>query len=77
MKKCKKYLAVYNSRLDSNGKLPSGKIEDNIIFEVLHDTYQAKAGDREDDSDTKEVEEEVEDGDNETNEAAASGEAVA
>ncbi len=61
---------------DSNGNVPSGKIEDGITFEVLHDLYQAKAGDKEDESDTKEVEEEAEDGDNETNVAAA-GEAVA
>jgi hypothetical protein len=75
LKNCKKYLAIYNSKLDSNGNIPSDKIEDDIIFEVLHDLYQAKAGDKEDESDTKEVEEEAEDGDNESNIAAA-GEAI-
>ena len=37
LKDFKKYLAVYNSKLDSNGCLPFGKIEDDIIFEVLYD----------------------------------------
>jgi hypothetical protein len=62
-------------KLDSNGNIPSGKIEDNIIFKVLYDLYQANVGDKEDESDTEEVEEEAEDGDNKTNVAAA-GEAV-
>jgi hypothetical protein len=49
---------VYNSKLVSKGSLPSGKIEDDIIFEVLYDLYIAKAGDKEDDSDADEVEQE-------------------
>jgi hypothetical protein len=61
LKNCKKYLAIYNSKLDSNGNLPSGKIEDDILFEVLYDLYQAKAGEKEDDSDAEDGEEELED----------------
>jgi hypothetical protein len=48
LKNCKKYLTIYNAKLDSYGNLPSGKIEDDILFEVLYDLYQAKAGETED-----------------------------
>jgi hypothetical protein len=58
LKNCKKHLAIYNSKLDSKGSLPSGKIEDDIIFEVLYDLYVAKAGDKEDVSDVDEVKQE-------------------
>jgi hypothetical protein len=67
LKNCKKYLAIYNSMLDLKGSLPSANAEDDIIFEVLHDLYVAKAGDKKDDSDADEVEQEDGEEDDDTN----------
>jgi hypothetical protein len=47
---------------------PSGKSEDDIIFEMLYDLYAAKAGDKEDGCDADEVEPEDGEANNNTDE---------
>jgi hypothetical protein len=39
LKNAKKYLAMYSRKIDSLGNLPSGKPIDNLMLEVLKQTF--------------------------------------